>query len=268
MNHKLYHIDAFTSTVFRGNPACVVCLGCALEDEVLLRTAAENGVPETAFLLPRQGRLGLRWFTPDLEMDLCGHATLAAAYSVFRFMPEYVRGGRVSFDTCEGEIVVEQTVSPEGRTRYCLHFPLRPGRPAEMPEALRRSLSLQPSAVYLSRDYLLVYDSQADVEAMQINRTVFDTMNLGTGGVIVTAPGDDCDFVSRFFTPQATILEDPVTGSAHCTLAPYWGERLKKKELYARQISARSGELYCTLAGGSLLLSGEAVCYLCGEISI
>lgn len=280
MNHKLYHIDAFTNTVFRGNSACVVLLGCRLEDDVLLRIAAENAVAETAFLFPENGRLSLRWFTPDLEMDLCGHATLAAAYVVFHFIPEYVgKGGSVVFDTCEGEIKVGQENTPEGKILYCLDFPSRPGKPAELPEALRRSLSKQPSQVYLSRDYLLIYESAEDVRTMQINRAVFDTMQLGTGGVIVSAPGPElrspafqtigpCDFVSRFFTPQATILEDPVTGSAHCTLAPYWGERLGKTTLHARQISARSGELQCVLTGGRVILKGEAVCYLTGKVSI
>ncbi len=279
MKHKLYHIDAFAKEVFTGNPACVVILGCGLSDTVLLNIAAENSVAETAFILPSNGRLSLRWFTPDIEMDLCGHATLASAYAVFNFMPEYIRNEKVIFDTCEGEIEVYREIAGGGEQMYCIDFPARKGEMAELPSQIRRSLSIQPSEVYLSRDYLLIYDSPEDILAIEIDRGEFDKINLGVGGVIVSAPapqqGDgcydkigDCDFVSRFFTPRATILEDPVTGSSLCTLAPYWAARLGKEELHARQLSARSGELICIISGGRVIIKGYAVCYLTGEISI
>ncbi|MEG0517605.1 MAG: PhzF family phenazine biosynthesis protein [Bacteroidales bacterium] len=287
MNHKFYHIDAFTEHVFKGNSACVVLLSCELGDDVLLKIAAENNVAETAFILNKGGRIVLRWFTPDLEMDLCGHATLAAAYVVFHFMPEFVCGNKIVFDTCEGEIHVYReegsdvykgadTNIPD---KFCLHFPVREGVVAQLPQQIRAALSIAPQEVYLSRDYLLVYDSPQDVLDIEINRTEFDKINLGQGGVVVSARGPHkedacykmigkCDFVSRFFTPQATILEDPVTGSAHCTLAPYWGQRLGKTNLFAKQISARGGDLWCTLENGKVMIKGCAVCYMAGIISI
>lgn len=279
MDHKLYHIDAFTREVFKGNSACVVILAGALCDEVLLKIAAENGVAETAFILHKEGRLTLRWFTPDLEMDLCGHATLAAAYVVFHFMPELIVGDKVTFDTCEGEIEVYREVDCNASNRFCLNFPIREGTKSVLPPQIANSLGRQPAEVYLSRDYHLVYDSPQEILDIEIDRTEFDKINLGTGGVVVSARGPRkeeqcygvigaCDFVSRFFTPQATILEDPVTGSAHCTLAPYWAARLNKTELFARQISARGGELVCTMLDGRVMIKGEAVCYLTGIISL
>lgn len=279
MNHKLYHIDAFTERVFKGNSACVVLLVCELADDVLLKIAAENGVAETAFILSREGRLSLRWFTPDLEMDLCGHATLAAAYVVFHFMPEFVCGNKIMFDTCEGEINVYREANENAPDKFCLHFPVREGTVAQLPPQILAALSIVPVAVYRSRDYHLVYDSSQDILDIEINRTEFDKINLGQGGVIVSARGPhkedecykiigECDFVSRFFTPQSTILEDPVTGSAHCTLVPYWAEQLGKTDLFAKQVSARGGDLWCTLVNGTVIIKGCAVCYLAGTILI
>lgn len=303
MKHKLYHIDAFTEQVFKGNSACVVLLACELGDDVLLKIAAENGVAETAFILNREGRLALRWFTPDLEMDLCGHATLAAAYVVFHFMPEFICGNKIMFDTCEGEINVYREEGSDGYgeegsdgyrednpdvnggtdtnvpDKFCLHFPVREGVAAQLPQQISAALSIAPQEVYLSRDYHLVYDCPQDVLDIEINRTEFDKINLGQGGVVVSARGPrkeeacykmigECDFVSRFFTPQATILEDPVTGSAHCTLAPYWAQRLGKINLFAKQVSARGGDLWCTLENGNVIIKGCAVCYMAGTISI
>lgn len=279
MTHKIYQIDSFAGEVFRGNPACVVILECGLSDRDLLHIASENYVAETAFILPEGDTLYLRWFTPDIEMDLCGHATLASAYAVFHFMPEYIKENRVVFHTCEGEIPVFREVDDAGEEMFCIDFPVRRGEKAELPSHIRNSLSRQPAEIYLSRDYLLIYDSAADVLSMEINREEFDKINLGTGGVIVSAPGPrpeelcyakigECDFVSRFFTPKATILEDPVTGSAHCTLAPYWASRLGRERLHARQLSARRGELICEMSGNRVMIKGKAVCYLTGEISV
>lgn len=279
MKHKIYQIDSFAGEVFRGNPACVVILECKLSDTVLLHIASENYVAETAFILPEGDKLYLRWFTPDIEMDLCGHATLASAYTVFHFMPEYVKESKVVFHTCEGEIPVFRELDEAGDEMFCIDFPVRRGEKAMLPPNIRNSLGRQPSAVYLSRDYLLIYDSAADILSMEINREEFDKINLGTGGVIVSAPGPraedacyarigKCDFVSRFFTPKATILEDPVTGSAHCTLVPYWASRLGREQLHARQLSGRRGELVCEMWGNRVIIKGKAVCYLTGEISV
>lgn len=266
MKLELYHIDAFAREPFRGNSACVVLTPQPLEADLMQKIAAENGVAETAFVLKTSEGYGLRWFTPDLEMDLCGHATLASACALFRFHePD---ADRVLFRTAEGPIAVKREECG-GQTLYTLDFPSRPGVPALLPEEIREALSLQPEQVLLSRDYLLVYDHPQQILDIRIDRNLFDRINLGVGGVIVTAPGGDgCDFVSRFFTPQATILEDPVTGSAHCTLVPYWSGRLGKSSLYARQLSARGGELYCRQCGDRVEISGSAVCFMKGTIEL
>lgn len=279
MNHKLFHIDAFTNKVFSGNSACVVVLGCEISDKKLLKIAAENGVAETAFILAKNGRLNLRWFTPDLEMDLCGHATLASAYVVFNFMREFVIMDKVVFATCEGNIEVYREKNENAEYMFCLNFPVREGVKSQLPLQIQNSLSIQPVEVYKSRDYHLVYNTPQEILDIKVNRTEFDKINLGTGGVVVSARGPHkeekcyneigkCDFVSRFFTPQATILEDPVTGSAHCTLAPYWAQKLNNSDLRAKQISARGGELSCTLQNGRVIIKGCAVCYLTGEIFV
>lgn len=264
----LYHIDAFTSRVFSGNSACVVFLPNELQDSTLLNIAMENAVAESAFILPTEQGLNLRWFTPDLEMDLCGHATLAAAYVVFNYYRNYVKDNRLIFNSCEGEITVTKEVDVSGRDLFCLDFPVREGVKAELPKEIAAALNIQPQEVYLSRDYHLVYKNAEEIAKIEINREEFDKINLGQGGVVVSAEGSTPDFVSRFFTPQATILEDPVTGSAHCTLVPYWAKRLGRSELYAKQISKRGGELWCTLEEGRVKIKGEAICYMRGECCI
>lgn len=279
MKHKLYHIDAFTDELFKGNSACVVFLECELEKDILLKIASENAVAETAFILSKNGMFDLRWFTPDLEMDLCGHATLAAAFVVFNFIPEYATKDKVVFSTCEGNIEVIREKSNNHSDVFCLNFPVREGVKSELPISIRDSLNIQPLEVYRSRDYHLVYDSPEDVLAIEINRNEFDKINLQTGGVVISArgpvEGEECysqigeyDFVTRFFTPQSTILEDPVTGSAYCTLVPYWAARLNKEELCSKQVSERSGKLNCILMKNRVIIKGSAICYLTGEISI
>ena len=197
-----------------------------------------------------------------MEMDLCGHATLASAHVAFAHLrkndaenPAFC-GNSVCFETREGVIEVRC----EGERLYTLNFPVRKGKPAELPKAIYDSLSIKPSEVYLSRDYLLIYDDCKAVEQVEVcDRRLFDTVNLGEGGVIVSAPGyGKYDFVSRFFTPQATILEDPVTGSAHCTLAPYWAERLGSSMMNAVQLSANRGELRCRIEGDRVYITGRA----------
>lgn len=260
---KTFFIDAFVAEGLAGNPACVTLLDRPLPDAQLLAIAAKNALPETAFILRGEDGYNLRWFTPDIEMDLCGHATLASAYAVLELMEGHACGcngevpSEVIFKTVEGQIRV--TREPGGL--YTLNFPQRPPKPATLPAAIMDSLSIKPLEVYLSRDYLLLYSSEEEVRNVQVsNLELFNSINLDPGGVMVTAqaavPG--VDFVSRFFTPQATILEDPVTGSAHCTLAPFWAERLHKSTLTAMQLSERGGLLRCRLEGERVFISGRA----------
>lgn len=262
MELDLFHIDSFTERLFEGNPACVVPLESWLPDELMLNIAAENGVAETAFIVSEGEAFGLRWFTPDLEMDLCGHATLAAAHAIRTAMK--FSGEEILFDTASGRLKVKNSGG-----KYILDFPARPPKPASLPDEIKRALNIQPELTLKGeRDYVLVYGSERSIRNIVIDRAQFDRINLGQGGVSVTAPGGECDFVSRFFTPQATILEDYVTGSAHCSLVPYWSARLEKRELVARQVSARPGTLYCVDNGGRILIGGHAATYSTGKIRI
>lgn len=254
----LYQVDAFTDHVFGGNPACVIPLQMWLPDEQLLWLARENAVAETAFFIPEGDHFALRWFTPEIEMDLCGHATLATAHVIRTFLG-YDKD-KILFSSVSGPLDVSFRDD-----LYVLDFPARKPVAAALPDILGKALNRQPVFVLKARDYLLVYDNEKDIQDMQINRQIFDQINLDPGGVIVTAPGTDCDFVSRFFTPQASILEDPVTGSAHCSLIPYWSERLQKNELIARQLSERGGALYCTNLGQRVLIAGNARTYSAGK---
>lgn len=233
-----------------------------LSDELMLNMAKENGVAETAFVVPNSGDFDLRWFTPDLEMDLCGHATLATAHALKTAMG--FCGNTIHFNTASGPLTVD--VSGE---KYILDLPSRPPAASLLPDQIGLSLNIQPGRILKAeRDYILVYENELAIKSLTINRPLFDQINLGQGGVAVTAPGNHCDFVSRFFTPQATILEDFVTGSAHCSLVPYWSNLLSKKELVARQISARPGTLYCSDAGARVLIGGNAVTYATGKVSL
>jgi predicted PhzF superfamily epimerase YddE/YHI9 len=255
----MIQVDAFTNRAFHGNPACVCLLEYWLPDALLLRIAAENAVAETAYVLPAGAGYHLRWFTPDLEMDLCGHATLAAAHALRQHWG--FSGNEIHFDSASGPLQVG--ISGD---YYTLDFPSRPVQAAQLPAATLASLSVPPLEVWQARDYLLLYDSEAMVRQLSIDRPLFDQVNMGTGGVIITAPGDEVDFVSRYFTPQSTILEDPVTGSAHCSLTPFWAARLQKQDLKARQVSERGGDLWCRLAGDRVQISGNAVTYSAGVI--
>jgi len=259
MKLPLYQIDAFTNKIFGGNPACVVPLEKWLKDDVLLKIAQENAVAETAFFMKMGNNFHLRWFTPDIEMDLCGHATLATAHCIISELK--LRDNKVIFETLSGELSVEYKNS-----QYILELPSRDPELAELPEIIKKSLNIQPIEILKSRDYVLVYKSQKDIENIKINRQIFDEININPGGVIVTSRGENCDFVSRFFTPQATILEDPVTGSAHCSLTPYWAKKLKKSTLVAQQLSKRKGELLCELKEDRIEISGKAITYLKGDI--
>ena len=259
MTLDLYQIDAFTDKIFGGNPACVVPLDDWLSDEILFKITRENAVPETAFFVDKGDKIHLRWFTPEIEMDLCGHATLATAHCLKSNL-NYPKD-TIFFETLSGDITVSIKTN-----RYSLDLPSRMPVVSKLPQIIRKSLSIQPREVYKSRDYLLVYDTQKDIENIKVDRELFDQINLDPGGVIVTSKGDNCDFVSRFFTPQATILEDYVTGSAHCSLIPFWSLKLGKKELNAMQISARVGRLQCQNKIDRVIISGSARTYSIGKL--
>jgi PhzF family phenazine biosynthesis protein len=258
MKLSLFQIDAFTDKIFGGNPACVVPLDNWLADEILLKIAKENAVAETAFFVDNGSKIHLRWFTPEIEMDLCGHATLATAHCL-KMILNY-KSDSIIFDTLSGDLIV--TVD---ESMYKMDFPSRIPVKSDLPETIEKSLNVKPKEVFKSRDYLLIYENETDVKNIKIDRQLFDQINLDPGGVIVTAIGDNCDFVSRYFTPQASILEDPVTGSAHCSLIPFWATRLNKKELIAFQVSERVGKLFCEQHGDRVIISGQAKTYSIGN---
>ncbi|WP_298393393.1 PhzF family phenazine biosynthesis protein [Flavobacterium sp.] len=259
MKLELYQIDAFTNKIFGGNPACIVPLNQWLPDDILLKITQENAVAETAFFVDKGDKIHLRWFTPETEMDLCGHATLATAHCLKTIL-NYQKD-TIIFETLSGELIV--TIEND---YYNLDFPSRMPLESTLPHNIAKALNIQPKEVLKSRDYVLLYDSEEDIKNITINRQFFDEINLNTGGVIVTARGNNCDFVSRFFTPQASILEDPVTGSAHCSLIPFWANRLNKNELNAMQISERTGTLKCTNKENRVIISGQAKTYSIGNL--
>ena len=261
MQYQIFQVDSFTNEVFKGNPACVVPLKEWLSDDILLKIAKENAVAETAFFIHEGDIFHLRWFTPDLEMDLCGHATLATAH-VIKSELNY-SSDVIYFKTLSGNLSVCFDFD-----FYYLNFPSRKADKTILPNEIKSALNIQPKEVFKSRDYMLVYDNEEDIKNIRIDRFIFDKINLNKGGVIVTAKGTTTDFVSRFFTPQATILEDPVTGSAHCTLIPYWSELLSKKQLLALQISDRGGVLYCENNDDRVLIGGQAVVFSKGFFKI
>lgn len=259
MKLNLYQIDAFTDIMFGGNPACVVPLEQWLSNEMLLKIAKENAVAETAFFVYAEDKIHLRWFTPEIEMDLCGHATLATAHCLKTILN--YKSNIITFSTLSGELIV--TVDKD---LYKMDFPARMPVNSDLPNIIERSLNIQPQEVLKSRDYLLVYNNETEVRNIKIDRQTFDQVNLDPGGLIVTAKGDACDFVSRYFTPQASILEDPVTGSAHCSLIPFWASRLNKNDLTAMQVSERVGKLYCENKGERVIISGKAKTYSIGNL--
>jgi PhzF family phenazine biosynthesis protein len=261
MKFELYQIDAFTNKIFGGNPACVVPLTNWLSDDILLKIAKENAVAETAFFIYKGDKIHLRWFTPEIEMDLCGHATLATAHCLKTILN--YKNEIIIFETISGDLSVTMK-----NDSYYLDFPSRMPIVKDLPETIKNSLNIQPIEVYKSRDYVLVYDTEQEIRDIIIDKQIFDQINLDPGGVIVTSKGKECDFVSRFFTPQASVLEDPVTGSAHCSLIPFWSLRLDKKELSAKQVSERGGELQCEYNNERVIIIGKAKTYSIGNLWI
>jgi PhzF family phenazine biosynthesis protein len=258
MKIKQYQIDAFAARAFEGNPAAVCPLENWLDDELLQAIAEENNLSETAFFVPSKQGFKLRWFTPVKEVDLCGHATLAAAHVIFEILgySEQV----ILFETRSGDLFVEK----KGKALQ-MDFPVCRPTPCEISETLAEGLGRRPVEVLAGDDYLAVFDSEATVRAITPNQALLGRLDLR--GVIITAPGKDVDFVSRFFAPKFGIPEDPVTGSAHCELAPYWAGRLGKNILSARQVSRRGGNITCELKADRVLLSGRAVTFMEAEIA-
>ncbi|MBS1502882.1 MAG: PhzF family phenazine biosynthesis protein [Bacteroidetes bacterium] len=261
MTISIYQADAFTNRLFGGNPAAICPLTEWLSDDTMQKIAAENNLAETAFFVADDSGFKLRWFTPEFEIDLCGHATLASAHILFSELG--YKGDTIHFETVKAGVL---TVTKNG-DKYTMDFPSRPPIGIEMPNGLVEALGGKtPVAALRSRDYFLVYNSEDDI--LDITPDFSALSKFDTVGFIITAPGKKADFVSRFFAPGAGIPEDPVTGSAHCNLIPYWAAKLGKDQLHAYQLSARRGELWCELKGERVLMSGNAVTYLKGEIFI
>jgi len=259
MKLQIFQVDAFTSKPFGGNPAAVVPLAKWLPVDVLQSIALENNLSETAFFVKREDLYELRWFTPTFEIDLCGHATLASAFVLNELLGETAEV--LKFQTKSGLLTVEKE-----NDRLVLDFPARPPAACEIPVGLIEAIGKTPREILKSRDYFMVYETEEEIR--QIAPDFAALLKIDTHAVIVTAKGTDSDFVSRFFAPEVGVFEDPVTGSAHCTLIPYWAEKLGKTLMFARQVSARGGELFCELVGDRVTIGGDAVLYLKGEINV
>ena len=261
MELPIYQVDAFADKVFAGNPAAIMPLQQWLDDATLQAIAMENNLSETAFLVPRGEGYQLRWFTPTVEVDLCGHATLAAAHVLFEHLQH--PSDDILFHTRSGDLRVRRSAA--GLT---LDFPAASLLPADVDAAICRALGATASEAVIARDnphaVVYVYEFEEDVAGLQPDFAALRAASEHC--IIATAPGDDCDFVSRFFGPQVGIDEDPVTGSAHCSLVPYWVRRLHLEQLQARQISARGGILACELRDGRVFMTGRGVTYMHGTV--
>lgn len=256
---QIYQADAFAARPFSGNPAAVCPLDAWLPDAVMQAIAAENNLSETAFLVKIGNDYDLRWFTPAYEVDLCGHATLASAYVITSYLEPLRR--MVRFHSRSGPLEVTR----DGEL-FIMDFPTQPNERVKDTAAVADALGTAPLELWSGMDLMAVFASQAEIEALAPNMAKVAALPLR--GLIATAPGEDCDFVSRFFAPGAGIPEDPVTGSAHCALTPYWSERLGKARLRARQLSRRGGELQLENRGERVLIAGQVSLYMEGRIQV
>lgn len=259
MKLKQYVVDAFTDRVFCGNPAAVCVADEVLPDELMQQIAIENNLSETAFPVKEGNAYHLRWFTPGGEIDLCGHATLATAWVLLHFYEPEAQ--KITFHTLSGEL----TVTRQGE-QYAMDFPAYDLKPVPVTPAMTAALGAEPKEAWMGRDLLCVFEDPAIVENMAPDQEKL----LGLDGLLtnVTAPGRDEDCVSRTFAPKCAVPEDPVCGSGHCHIAPYWVKRLGKDTLHARQASRRGGKLLCQVKGDRVTLSGQAVLYSAGEIDV
>lgn len=262
MKLDIYQVDAFTNTLFGGNPAAVVPLESWPDATLMQQIAMENNLAETVFFAKEKDGYRIRWFTPELEIDLCGHATLAAAFVLYQYLS--YKEPQIRFLSQSGELLVNKVGN-----KLQLNFPSRmPELVTTYPDELLKGLGIDnPVAVYKSRDYVVELETQQQVEQVKPDFSLLNKINVI--GIIITAPGKDCDFVSRFFAPNCGIPEDPVTGSSHSSLIPFWAEKLGKKVMMAKQLSQRKGELWCELLENDrVLIAGECVFYMKGEISV
>lgn len=259
MKIRVYQVDAFTRRPFSGNPAAVCPLETWLPDDVMQSIALENNLSETAFFVPGGARFQLRWFTPKVEIDLCGHATLATACVIHTHLGW--TESRIEIESRSGSLSVDRV-----EDLWVMDFPTRESKKIETPESLRKILGREPIETRKAVDLMAVLESEAEVREFVPNFS--QIVNLDTRGLILTAPGDDVDFVSRFFAPAKGVNEDPVTGSSHCTLIPYWGERLGKTKMHARQVSSRGGELFCEWKGDRVGIGGHAVTVMEGNVYV
>ncbi len=255
----IYQVDAFTNELFSGNPAAVCPLDAWLSNDLMQNIAMENNLSETAFLVKNKNGYHIRWFTPAAELELCGHATLAAAHVVFEFLKPDLE--TISFESASGPLRVWKEDE-----MLCLNFPAIERTLCKPPKALEEAFDVPILECYDSMDYMLVIESQEQLETMNIKVDLL--YGLKNRGVIVTAPGINVDFVSRFFVPKHQITEDPVTGSAHCALVPYWAKRLNQTHFHAKQLSKRGGEIFCELKGDRVILKGKTKPYMIGAITL
>lgn len=259
---KYYVVDAFTDKIFKGNPAGVCLLEERISDEIMQKIAFENNLPETAFLLKEKDKYYLRWFTPEVEIDLCGHATLGTAYVMMALVEPNLK--RIAFETQSGTLSVERD-----EDIFIMNFPSRMPQPVTKDKLLEEALGCKVLETYLSRDLVVVVENEETVQNLDINIDLMRKISKDIAfGVIVTAKGSSCDFVSRFFAPNAGVIEDPVTGSSHSTLIPFWSKRLDKTKMIAKQLSPRGGTLICEDLGERVSIGGKATCYLSGEIRL
>ncbi len=262
MKLKIFQVDAFASKVFEGNPAAVCPLNEWLDDDILQKIAEENNLSETAFFVSSGDDIQLRWFTPLEEVDLCGHATLACAHVLYEHLG-YVEP-QINFHTKSGTLIVSKT-----GTGFSMDFPATTPAilNADIPSDLVNALgNVKPKIIMAAFDYIIVLNSEEEVKNLTPDFSKW--LNIDLRGVVVTAQGNDVDFVSRCFFPKLRVNEDPITGSAHCELTPYWASELNKKTLKARQISMRSGLVFCELVNDRVILTGSVVDYMIGEITI
>jgi PhzF family phenazine biosynthesis protein len=258
MEIKIYQVDAFAENVFSGNPAAICPLQEWLPDALMQNIAMENNLAETAFYVKEKDGFRIRWFTPTVEVDLCGHATLATAFVLYTY--ENYQGDKVVFNSCSGPL----TVTKSGDT-LTLNFPMDTLEEVSPVKELEEGLGLKPLKTFKGKtDYMLVFENEDEIKKMKPD---FKTVGkVKARGIIVTAKGDQVDFVSRFFGPQSGMDEDPATGSAHTTLTPYWAKVLNKTEFSALQLSHRLGKLNCKLVGKRVEISGKARTFLIGKI--
>ncbi len=262
MKLKITQVDAFAEKVFSGNPAAIIVLENWLEATLMQQIALENNLSETAFLVKEEAGYHIRWFTPNVEVDLCGHATLASAKVLFG--QQEFPGNVITFNSKSGLL----KVTKETNGKLTLDFPATPfALVSDPPASILQALKIDRATIYKgSFDYMAVVQHQRQIETLAPDFNLLST--LQSRGIVVTAPGDEADFVSRCFFPQSGINEDPVTGSAHTMMTPYWAKELKKNKLYAVQLSSRRGNLECELAGERVYISGNAITYLTGEIEV